>query len=101
MFGDIRTIDGNTVYFKDGKQQDFDAIILATGYLNKLERILNVDSSRIQDAGMAINEQHDFVKDGLYFCGFYVSPMGLLHEIGIEALKIAKDISATKRTPVR
>jgi len=30
---------------------------------------------------------------GLYFCGMYVSPAGMLREIGIEATRIANHIS--------
>lgn len=29
---------------------------------------------------------------GLYFCGFFVSPTGMLREIGIEARRIARAI---------
>ena len=96
VYGDILRIEGNTVYFRDNKQQEFDAIILATGYRHNLEDFLNTGSDRIEDAGHPISKQTCFGKDGLYFCGFYVSPMGMLREIGIEALKIAKDISAKK-----
>jgi hypothetical protein len=32
-------------------------------------------------------------KDGLYFCGFYVSPTGMLREMGIEAKQIAEAIA--------
>jgi hypothetical protein len=33
------------------------------------------------------------VLDGLYFCGMYVSPAGMLREIGIEATRIANHIN--------
>src|ERR1019366_3408481 len=33
------------------------------------------------------------VLGGLYFCGMYVSPAGMLREIGIEATRIATHIS--------
>jgi indole-3-pyruvate monooxygenase len=32
------------------------------------------------------------IVSGLYFCGFVVSPTGMLREIGIEAKWIANDI---------
>ncbi|MEJ0101359.1 MAG: hypothetical protein WDO19_01870 [Bacteroidota bacterium] len=41
-----------------------------------------------------------FGKDGIYFCGFYLSPMGMLREIGIEAKKIAKDIARKKTAAI-
>ena len=30
---------------------------------------------------------------GLYFCGFHIVPTGQLREIGLEALRIARDIA--------
>ena len=93
LYGNIERIEGKSVYFKDNKLQNFDAIILATGYQHKLERFLNLNNDRIDDLTNAISRQSWFGKNGLYFCGFYVSPMGMLREIGIEARKIAKDIA--------
>ncbi len=96
VYGDMVRIEGNTIYFEDNKQQNFDAIILATGYRHNLESFLNLGSDRIDDLNNVISKQSWFGKDGLYFCGFYVSPMGMLREIRIEAKKIAKDISKKK-----
>jgi lysine/ornithine N-monooxygenase len=98
VYGDIMRIEGNTIYFEDNRQQNFGAIILATGYRHNLESFLDIDSEHRNDLGKATGKQTAFGKDGLYFCGFYVSPMGMLREIGIEARKIAKDI-AGKRVP--
>lgn len=96
VYGDIVRIEGNSIYFEDNKQQHFDAIILATGYQHNLESFLNLSSDRIDDLNNVVSKQSWFGKDGLYFCGFYVSPMGMLREIGIEAAKIAKDIAWKK-----
>ena len=55
----------------------------------------------MNDLNKVFSKQSCFGKDGLYFCGFYVSPMGMLREIGIESGKIAKDIAGKKnRAPV-
>jgi indole-3-pyruvate monooxygenase len=94
VFGDILRIDGNTVYFENNKQQDFDAMILATGYQHDLQSMLTLSNQQLEDLSNATGKQSSFGKDGLYFCGFYVSPMGMLREMGIEARKIAKDIAA-------
>lgn len=92
VYGDILWMEGNIVYFEKYQQQHFDAIILATGYHHKLDKFLNVCSNRIDDLNNPVNRQNYFGKDGLYFCGFYVSPNGMLREIGIEANIIANDI---------
>lgn len=99
VYGDIVKIEGNTVTFEDNKQQVFDSIILATGYQHNLESFLNLSSDRINDLNKCVDKQSCFGKDGLYFCGFYVSPMGMLREIGIEARKVSEDIAKKRKTP--
>jgi len=94
----ISRIENNTVFFDDGRRQEFDAIILATGYEHNLQGFLGEDVKRLADLDKPIGKQGSFGKDGMYFCGFYLSPMGMLHEIGIEARRIAKDI-ASRRVP--
>ncbi|HEY6062834.1 MAG TPA: NAD(P)/FAD-dependent oxidoreductase [Chitinophagaceae bacterium] len=96
VYGDILKIEGNRIYFENNRHQDFDAIILATGYRHNLESFLQLNKGRMEDLNNPIGRQTSFGKDGLYFCGFFVSPMGMLHEIGIEAGKIAKDIAKKK-----
>ncbi|MEO6135609.1 MAG: NAD(P)/FAD-dependent oxidoreductase [Ginsengibacter sp.] len=92
VFGDIIRIENNLVFFEDGRSENFDAIIFATGYKHGIESILNLVDERLVDLKKVTNHQSYFGKDGLYFCGFYVSPMGMLREIGIEARRIAEDI---------
>jgi hypothetical protein len=80
------------VTFDDGSARRFDAIIVATGYRPGLERFLGPRS----DALSAHPAHADGAADrapGLYFCGFTVSPPGMLREIGIEAHRIAQHIS--------
>lgn len=98
VYGNIVRIEGNVIYFEDNRQQDFDAIILATGYRHNLESILPLNRDRFDDISHAVSKQSFFGKDGLYLCGFYLSPMGMLREIGIEARIIAKDIAKKKIT---
>jgi indole-3-pyruvate monooxygenase len=87
-YGNISSIQGKEITFEDGQKQDFDAIILATGYLNNLEKFLPENRDRITDLNSKITRQANFGKDGLYFCGFFISPTGMLREIGIEARQL-------------
>ncbi len=96
LFGEILKIDGNTVYFKNGSQQ-FDAIITAIGY-ERNDEILKIDKRRFEDLKFPISKQRYFGKDGLYFCGFYISSLGQIHEIASDAKKISRDLKLkTKR----
>jgi indole-3-pyruvate monooxygenase len=97
VYGKIEKVRGSLVRFEDGRQAEFDAIILATGYQHGLRHFLAVDNERMEDMSREISSQRFFGKDGLYACGFYLSPRGMLHEIGIEAKAIANDIAHKRR----
>ena len=92
VFGDVEAINGSTIEFEDGSKDDFDAIVAAIGYDTGLEKILDLTSERWSDLRNSIADQKYFGKDNLYFCGFYVSPAGMLREINIESGLIARSI---------
>lgn len=93
IFGEISHIENDAVYFMDGKKQDVDAIIAAIGYDHNYAGILKVDPARFEDLKFPVRKQKYFGNDGLYFCGFYISPTGQIREIGKDAIEIAKDIA--------
>ncbi len=93
VYGGIQKIEGSTVFFEDNTQQNFDAIIFATGYCHNLKNFLNIGDDRVRDLQNKITRQSHFGERGLYSCGFFVSPNGMLREIAIEAKKIARDIA--------
>jgi indole-3-pyruvate monooxygenase len=94
VYNDIDRIENKTVFFKSGRKSDFDAIVAAIGYHKGYEQdLLEVDKSRFEDLNVSVNKQKYFGKDGLYFCGFYVSPTGQIREISMDAQKIAKCIA--------
>jgi indole-3-pyruvate monooxygenase len=96
IFGDIDYIEGGTIHFKDGKKSDFDAIVAAIGYdKGYAGNFIQVDRSRFDDLSRSVDKQQFFGKDGLYFCGFWVSPTGQIREIALDAQKIAKHIAHT------
>ena len=93
IFGDIDFIEGNQVHFKDGKRESFDAIVAAIGFYRDYADFLKVDKSRFLDLNSSTARQKYFGKDGLYFCGYWVSPTGQIREIAADAKRIAKDIA--------
>jgi cation diffusion facilitator CzcD-associated flavoprotein CzcO len=97
VYNEISFIDGKTVYFKSGRKKEFDAIVAAIGYSKGYEQdLLKVDQSRFQDLNVKSEKQKYFGKDGLYFCGFYISPTGQFREIARDAKRIAKSIAGSK-----
>jgi hypothetical protein len=92
IYGEIARISNDTVLFEDDRQAKFDAIVAGIGYEPDTAKILNVDQSRFDDLRQCVDKQKYFGKDGLYFCGFWLSPTGQFREIALDAKKIAKDI---------
>jgi cation diffusion facilitator CzcD-associated flavoprotein CzcO len=104
----IRSIDGRTVAFRDGSRDEFDAIITATGFRPGVARFLDriVDSENPPamrvTAGPAAQAAERWPRSrvesakGLYFCGFTVTPAGMLREIGHEARRIAAHIAEAR-----
>jgi indole-3-pyruvate monooxygenase len=94
VYDGIDHIQDKAVYFTGGRIKQFDAIVAAIGYEKGYEQdILRVDKSRFEDLQVKTAKQKYFGKDGLYFCGFYVSPTGQFREIGLDAKKIANSIA--------
>ena len=93
IYGDIDFIDGRTIQFKDGKREEFDAIVAGIGYFRDYADFVKVDKSRFLDLNSNTAKQKYFGKDGLYFCGYWVSPTGQIREIAGDAKRIAKDIA--------
>jgi len=93
IFGEISHIGGSTVYFTDGKEQDVNVIIAGIGYDTNFTEILKVESSRFEELKFPLRQQKYFGKEGLYFCGFYISPTGQIKEISKDAIEIVKDIA--------
>jgi indole-3-pyruvate monooxygenase len=92
VFGGVDRIAGSTVYFADGRREDFDAIVAGIGYERNYSEIVKVEGRRFDDLRVAVDKQRYFGEDGLYFCGYRVSPTGQIREIGRDARKIAADI---------
>jgi indole-3-pyruvate monooxygenase len=85
------TADG--VVFTDGTALAVDAVVLGTGYRPGLADFL-VDADQVCDEqGLPRVSGRATALPGLYFCGQYIAPAGMLREIGIEARRIAAGIA--------
>lgn len=94
----IDHIEGETVFFADGRKESFDAIIAAVGYDRNYGDILLVGKERFEDLALPVGQQRYFGQDGLYFCGFWVGPTGQIREIALDAKRIARDIAKKPAT---
>jgi len=92
IYDDIEFVKEKTIFFKDGKKGNFDAIIAGIGYYRDYAEIVDVDKRRFEDLDRCVDQQKFFGEDGLYFCGYWISPNGQFREIALDAKKIARDI---------
>lgn len=83
------TYDG--VKFTDAQAEQFDTVILATGYRPDLRRLLPDVPDVFDRHGMPTLTGQATAAPGLYFCGQITVPTGQLREIAIEAQRIADD----------
>jgi indole-3-pyruvate monooxygenase len=96
IYGDIDYIEDKTIHFKDGRKETFTAIVAGIGYCRDDAGIVDVDKSRFEDLRVCAGKQKYFGKDGLYFCGYWISPTGQIREIASDAKKIAGHIAAAE-----
>ena len=99
IYPGLDRIGGETVRFANGHAANFDAIVAAIGYQRNVADIVDVSPGRFGDLRLQISRQQHFGEDGLYFCGYWVSPTGQIREIARDAKKIAADID--KHSPRR
>jgi cation diffusion facilitator CzcD-associated flavoprotein CzcO len=96
VHGNVARFTGDGVVFDDGSSLDVAAVVLATGYRPALDEFL-VEWRQVTDqAGVPHVSGTPTALPGLYFCGQFVSPAGMLREIGLEAIRIAASIGAAR-----
>lgn len=88
----VTRFNENGVVFNDNTIKPFDAIILGTGYRPQVHEFLPGVAGILNEDG-APQASGQETAPGLYFCGFYISPNGMLREIGIEARQIGRHIA--------
>ena len=98
VLGDVCELTETDVKFDDGRSRRFDAIVVATGFRPGVDRFL-VSQNDFLNAERALPRSGVETEPGLYFCGFLVSPTGMLREIGIEAERIADAITRVSASP--
>jgi cation diffusion facilitator CzcD-associated flavoprotein CzcO len=81
------------VVYSDGSSGQFDAVILATGYRPRVNEFLEGAAAVLDEHGTPRSSGARGPLPGLYFCGYYVSPTGMLREIGLEARRISAAIT--------
>jgi cation diffusion facilitator CzcD-associated flavoprotein CzcO len=93
VHGAIERFTESGVVFVDGSTLDVDAVVLGTGYVPALDDFIPEWRAVCDDDGRPLVSGGPTSLPGLYFCGQFVSPAGMLREIGIEAKRIAAHVT--------
>lgn len=87
----IARMDRDEVVFDDASRGRYDAVVLATGYRPGVAAFLASDT--LDEQGKPRSSGARTAEPGLYYCGFYVSPYGMLLAIAEEARAISAAIA--------
>jgi thioredoxin reductase len=88
----IARMDGDEVVFDDGSRGRYDVVVLATGYRPGVAQFLSAPET-LGEHGVPTTSGVRTALPGLYYCGFFVSPYGMLRAIADEARAISRDIA--------
>jgi len=90
---DVRpTVDRFTrrgVVFEDGRAEDFDAVVAATGFNTGLARLLEVPDALRENGRPRFRSGRPTPYPGLYFIGFDETTRGVLFEANRDSKRLA------------
>jgi hypothetical protein len=81
------------VRYGDGRAEEFDAVILATGYRPALEHLLDVPDADWGAGRPSFGCGEPTPIPGLYYMGFIESHRGLLFEIDLRSRRLAQTLA--------
>jgi cation diffusion facilitator CzcD-associated flavoprotein CzcO len=94
VFPGIERFHEGGVELVDGRREDFDAVILATGYRATIDEFLDDAESHLNERGYPKLLGSEAEHPGPYFIGFGNPPTGLLREINQHARAVAAKVAA-------
>jgi len=90
---DVERFQENSVVFKDGTSEKFDAVIACTGYRAQAEEFFENGGNLLDARGYPRSLWFDEPEyQGLYFCGFSIPLSGILRNIKMDSALIAEHI---------
>jgi len=93
IYPGIEKFTNDGVVFEDGREEQFEKVILATGYQTDLREMLPNAHAALDECGAPRVSGEQTAEEGLYFCGYSVTPNGLLFKIKMEAEQLAEVIA--------
>ena len=90
----------NSVVFVDGREEDFDAVVAATGFSSKLAELLDVPGALSESGRPRFRSGQPTDFSGLYFVGFDETTRGVLYEANRDSRRLAPAIAEYLRRVV-
>lgn len=91
----IAAFNSDGVRFLDGREEPFDAVILATGYHADLARLFPQVQVPVRDKGLPAEVTGTGELEGVYFVGYDIrQPGGVLRTIAQQSVQVAEHIAA-------
>lgn len=91
----IAAFNSDGVRFLDGREEPFDAVILATGYRADLARLFPQVQLPVRDKGLPAEVTGTGELEGVYFVGYDIrQPGGVLRTIAQQSVQVAEHIAA-------
>jgi cation diffusion facilitator CzcD-associated flavoprotein CzcO len=87
--GEIASLSPKRIVFVQSPPEEFEAMILATGFRPDLRTLLPGAEGILSEAGKPLVSGQPTTEPGLFFCGAITSATGQLRRIGLEANRIA------------
>jgi putative flavoprotein involved in K+ transport len=88
----VARLSQSGVAYDDGREEAFDAVIFATGYVTGLEQILDVPGLLDEEGFPRFGRGRRTPQPGLYFMGFVKSHRGHLFEMNAASRRLARDM---------
>ena len=92
VYGDIIEVKEKEILFDEDKKGSFDVILMATGYDDGLVDWIDFGHGQEEDIRKDVRKRKMLGKDAIYFCGYYVSPTGMIREVKIESKHIVNHL---------
>lgn len=89
----ISSFSPSGVYFDDGTNEEYEAIVLGTGYTPAVDEFLSVPDGILDESGCPYISGKPTSEKGLYFCGFKFVATGGFREVAKESIQIARYIA--------
>lgn len=88
--GAIERFTASGVVFRDSGREEYDAVILATGFRPDLRALLPDAKGVLDENGKPLVSDKPTAEPGLYFCGAIAATTGQIRQIGIGATRIGE-----------